>query len=471
MEDLHGAVAWLSGLVNVERMPNRRRARFSLAPIHALLSRLGNPERGLRVLHLAGSKGKGSTALLAEALLGKLGWRSGVFTSPHLLYWNERFRIGGAAVSDAALAQALGKLRPHVEALRGTAQAPSFFDAATAAALLLFAEARVDAAILEVGLGGRLDSTNAVQPRVTAISSIELEHTETLGDTLAAIAGEKAGIAKPGAPLLLGPLPPEARRAAAARAAEVGAPLVVWGRDFHAQLLQEGAFHSRFHYTDSAPGAPGAARAAAETGAAMDAESGRGARDAAPGAAFEAEFELAVAGRKQVQNAALALACVRRFADFADDALRSAARAAFAEVRLPGRIELLRRAPLVLADSAHTEASARALAETLARIPRRRAHLVLAVSTGKDLQRICEILAPHADCATATRAEPRRGLPPETIAAALRRAAPAAAIRIAPDPEAALRRARAALHPDDLLYATGSIYLAGLARKILRTEA
>lgn len=458
MEDLHGAVAWLSGLVNVERMPNRRRARFSLAPIHALLARLGNPERELRVLHLAGSKGKGSTALLAEALLGKLGRRSGVFTSPHLLRWNERFRIGGAPVSDATLARALDKLRPHVEALRGTAHAPSFFDAATAAALLLFAEARVEAAILEVGLGGRLDSTNAVQPRVTAISSIELEHTETLGDTLAAIAGEKAGIAKPGAPLLLGPLPPEAHRAAAARAAEVGAPLMVWGRDFHAQVLQEGAFHSRFHYTD------GAATAAATP----DAET-RGAR-AVPGAAFEGEFELAVAGRKQVQNAALALACVRRFGNFADDALRSAARAAFAEVRLPGRIELLRRAPFVLVDSAHTAASAHALAETLARIPRRRAHLVLAVSTGKDLQRICEILAPHADCATATRAEPRRGLPPETIAAALRRAAPAAAIRIAPAPEAALRQARAALDPNDLLYATGSIYLAGLARQILRSK-
>lgn len=441
-------------------MPNRRRARFSLAPIHALLARLGNPERELRVLHLAGSKGKGSTALLAEALLGKLGWRSGVFTSPHLLHWNERFRIGGAPVSDATLARALDKLRPHVEKLRGTAHAPSFFDAATAAALLLFAEARVQAAVMEVGLGGRLDSTNAVQPCVTAISSIELEHTETLGDTLAAIAGEKAGIAKPGAPLLLGPLPPEARRAAAARAAEVGAPLVEWGRDFHAQVLQEGAFHSRFHYTD------GAATAAAP-GAAMDAES-RGAR-AMPDAVFEGEFELAVAGRKQVQNAALALACVRRFGNFADDALRSAARAAFAEVRLPGRIELLRRAPVVLVDSAHTEASARALAETLARIPRRRAHLVLAVSTGKDLRRICEILAPHADCATATRAEPSRGLPPETIAAALRRAAPTAAIRIAPAPEPALHQARAALHKDDLLYATGSIYLAGLARQILRS--
>lgn len=461
MEDLHGAVAWLSGLVNVERMPNRRRARFSLAPIHALLARLGNPERQLRVLHLAGSKGKGSTALLAEALLGKLGWRTGVFTSPHLLRWNERFRIGGAPVSDATLAQALNKLRPHVEALRGTANAPSFFDAATAAALLLFAEAQVEAAILEVGLGGRLDSTNAVQPRVTAISSIELEHTETLGDTLAAIAGEKAGIAKPGAPLLLGPLPPEARRAAAARAAEVGAPLLVWGRDFHAQVLQEGAFHSRFHYTDgAADNAPGAA---------IDAEFGGSARAAVPDVAFEAELELAVAGRKQVQNAALALACIRRFGNFADDALRSAARDAFAEVRLPGRIELLRRAPVVLVDSAHTEASARALAETLARIPRRRAHLVLAVSTGKDLRRICEILAPHADCATATRAEPSRGLPPEIIAAALRRTAPAAAIRIAPAPEAALRQARAALGPNDLLYATGSIYLAGLARKILRT--
>jgi len=462
VEDLHGAVAWLSGLVNVERMPNRRRARFSLAPIHALLARLGNPERGLPVLHLAGSKGKGSTALLAEALFGKLGWRTGVFTSPHLLYWNERFRICGAAVSDATLARVLSKLRPHVEALRGTVNTPSFFDAATAAALLLFAEAKVEAAILEVGLGGRLDSTNAVQPRITAISSIELEHTETLGDTLAAIAGEKAGIAKPGAPLLLGPLPPEARRAATARATEVGAPLVLWGRDFHARVLQEGAFHSRFHYTDgAADNAPGAA---------FEAEFGGSARAAVPGAAFGAELELAVAGRKQVQNAALALACVRRFGNFADGELRSAARAAFAEVRLPGRIEVLRRAPLMLADSAHTEASARALAETLARIPRRRAHLVLAVSTGKDLQRICEILAPHADCATATRAEPTRGLPPETIAAALRRAAPAAAIRIAPDPEAALHQARAALHKDDLLYATGSIYLAGLARQILRSK-
>jgi dihydrofolate synthase/folylpolyglutamate synthase len=201
-----------------------RRERLSLAPIRALLDRLGAPERGLSVIHVAGSKGKGSTALFAESVLRAAGARVGTFTSPHLERWTERFRIDGDGGAADRLAAAVAELRPHVDALRdaGGDTVPSFFDATTAAALLLFRDLRVDHAVLEVGLGGRLDSTNAVAPAVCCITSIELEHTDLLGDTLAAIAGEKAGILKPGVPAVCGELPREAfavveRRAAGAR--------------------------------------------------------------------------------------------------------------------------------------------------------------------------------------------------------------------------------------------------------------
>ena len=208
---LAAAEAWLEGLINLERSPAAlRQARLSLAPVQSLLARIGEPQRGLHVLHIAGSKGKGSTALLCEALLRAAGVSTGTFTSPHLERWTERFRIDGREVPEDALAATIGELRPHVEALRGSPEPPSFFDVITAAAFQLFSAARVDVAIVEVGLGGRLDSTNVVEPAVCCITSIELEHTDKLGDTLAAIAGEKAGIAKPHVPLVVGPLPAEA---------------------------------------------------------------------------------------------------------------------------------------------------------------------------------------------------------------------------------------------------------------------
>jgi len=184
------AGAWLSGLVNLEMQPALPSSRIDLAAIRALTRRLGNPERGLPVIHIGGSKGKGSTALFVESILRAAGRRVGTFTSPHLECWTERFRLDGADVSGPRLAAAVDRLRPHVEALREEMpdRAPSFFDATTAAALLLFAEARVDFAVLEVGLGGRLDSTNICEPLLTCITSIELEHTDRLGTTLAEIA-------------------------------------------------------------------------------------------------------------------------------------------------------------------------------------------------------------------------------------------------------------------------------------------
>lgn len=431
------AGAWLEGLINVERLPDLRRARLTLGPVRRLLARVGEPQRALRVVHVAGSKGKGSTALLAEALLREAGRSVGTFTSPHLERWTERFRLDGAEVAGERLAAAVERIRPHVEALRREApeDAPSFFDATTAAAFLLFAEAGVDEAVIEVGLGGRLDSTNVVGPAVTCITTVELEHTEKLGSTRAAIAAEKAGIAKAGVPLVTGTLAPEAAAVVAERARAVGAPERRLGRDFFAECLEARADGLRLRLRTS-PEAP----------------------------AFEAE--LASAGAHQAENAACALACVERLGVVPEEGLPALARAGFARAALPGRVELLARRPWVVVDAAHTAASAAALARALAALPRRRAHLVLSVSSGKDVEGLCRALLPGFDAVTVTCAEPVRSLGPQAVREAVRSAAPELDLRVVPNPQLALRAAREGACADELLCAAGSIYLAGLARRL-----
>jgi dihydrofolate synthase/folylpolyglutamate synthase len=430
------AGAYLEGLINRER-PQPVAGRVSLRPIRALLSALGHPEAGLRILHIAGSKGKGSTALAAEAVLGECGRRVGTFISPHLERWTERFRIQGREVEGEALAAAVEQLRPHVDRLRESSpkDAPSFFDATTAAALLLFRRRAVDHAVLEVGLGGRLDSTNVVHPSVTCITSIELEHTDKLGDTEAAIAAEKAGILEHGVPLVSGLLTPEATRAVARRVSELGVPWARLGREVGFEPSDLGISGTRLRIVDGS---------------------------------FVFDGCVAVPGLHHAVNAALALACVRRLLPgVADAELASAARRAFASLTLPGRVEILAQHPTLVVDAAHTAASAAALVSVLGHLKRERTHLVLSVSADKDLAAILRILLPEADIVTVTRAEPTRSLDPSELAEAVRAVAPGAELRVVPNPHLALRAARASLGRDDLLIATGSFYLAGLARRIL----
>jgi len=438
LRSLADASAWLESLFNVERSREWRYERLGLEPIRKLLERLGDPQTRLSAIHVAGSKGKGSTALLCEAVLQAAGERVGTFTSPHLESWTERFRLGGREVDGPRLAAAVERVRPHVEALRAEdpARAPTFFDATTAAALVLFAEERVDRAIVEVGLGGRLDSTNAIAPAVTCITTIELEHTDKLGATLEAIAREKAGIAKPGRPLAIGALPTEAEAMVLERAEDVGAPVARLGRDFRVER-----------------------REAREGGLALELRDGE----------LRVEAILPVLGAHQADNAALALACVKRLGAHSDAALAESAARGFARAELPGRIEVLARAPWIVVDGAHTAASARALARSIEGLPRRRAHIVLSISAGKDLSAILDALLPLADRLTVTRAEPARSLAPEEIAAAARAATPGLAMRVVPNPHLALRAAREAAEPDSLLVATGSVYLAGIARRLWRS--
>lgn len=435
MRSVEEAGAWLESLINVERRPDWPYARLGLAPIRRLLERLGEPHRELPLIHVAGSKGKGSTALFAEALLTACGERVGTFTSPHLERWTERVRVGGREVEGERLAAAVGRVRPHVEALRAESpeDAPTFFDATTAVALLCFREAAVDCAILEVGLGGRLDSTNVVTPRVACITSVELEHTNLLGTTLAEIATEKAGILKPGVPAVAGVLPEPAAAVVTARAAGLGAPVAWAGRDFGAEVVAAGPRGQRVRLWDGD---------------------------------LSREVELSVLGAHQAGNAALALACVRRAGGVSDALLATAMNEGFGATRLPGRVEVLGREPLRVVDGAHTPASARALAAALRVLPRGYTHLVLSVSAGKHLVEILDALLPLADALTVTRAEPTRSLAPAEVAQVARARAPGLVARSVPSPHLALRAALAELPPGGCALAAGSVYLAGIARRL-----
>ncbi|HXH03134.1 MAG TPA: Mur ligase family protein [Candidatus Competibacteraceae bacterium] len=433
---LDQAIAFLERLIRPDPTPYAARAALAQRPVRALLERVGAPQRGLPAVHIAGSKGKGSTALLVETLLRAAGQRTGTFTSPHLQRWTERFRLDGAEITPAQLVAVLERLRPQVAAQQRAQPelAPGFFDVLTAAALLLFREADVDWAVMETGIGGRLDATTVVEAAVCCITSIELEHTDKLGHSLAAIATEKAGIIKPGVPLVVGRLPAEALTVVERRTTELGAPL--WRLDREIGLAVEPmAGGQRLSLT-------------------------------LPGCEAVAEFP--IPGRHLADNAALAAACVAHLLPPA--AWRAAVEQGLAQARLPGRCEMLRRAPWVIADGAHTVASLRALAETLAQLPAGECHLLLSVTAGKELEALCAALPSPLARITATQADPGRSLPAAMLAATLRRLLPGVPVHTVDDPHQALREALGALPADGLLAITGSVYMAGIGRELLAQD-
>jgi dihydrofolate synthase/folylpolyglutamate synthase len=426
LETLNDAERYLEGLINLERVRHFDYEKLGLARIRALLEAIGHPERGLPCVHIAGSKGKGSVALMTEALLVAAGRRVGTFTSPHLRSWVERFRIDAEPVAPGQLVSTLRTLVPAVERLRADAELrPSFFDVSTALALALFRELRVDAAVVEVGLGGRLDSTNVVEPRVSLLTAVQLEHTDKLGTTLEAIAGEKAGIARPGVPFLHGPLPADALAALFARAVAEDVPLeeveAAEVRLIPAGTLLRVEPHAR--------------------------------------------VRVQALGAHQATNAALA---IRASESFLERRLRPAELTALERVRLPARIEPIGDTIL---DCAHTPDSARALRHTLATLwPERRWVLVVSISRDKDAAGILSELAPQAHACVLTHAEGVRSLAPESLVP-LAWAAGIEQVEAVRDPHRALARARARRQPTDLLVVSGSLYLAGRLRPALVAAA
>jgi dihydrofolate synthase/folylpolyglutamate synthase len=419
---------------------------LKLDRIRTLLGLLGDPHQRLRIVHVAGSKGKGSTSALLAAVLQHAGYRTGLFTSPHLVRVEERIQVAGQCLLPEELTSLMDEVRPAVEALDARVAAegsgPTFFELVTALGFLHFARRGVEAAVVEVGLGGRFDSTNVCQPVVAVITSISLDHVQLLGDRLASIAMEKAGIVKPGRPVISGATAPEAREVIERISQERRAPLRQLGVDFHYRYQPGHVRGSRI----ADRGSRIAVVTRAQTWPAM---------------------ELGLLGEHQAANAAVAVACVEQLRAEGWRIDAAAVGAGLATVSWPARMEVVGRRPLVVLDCAHNVASAQAVVDTLLRsFPPARRLLVFAGSSDKDLSGMLRLLAPHFAHAFLTRFGSPRSVPPEQLAELLRRTAelPCSVWPTAPE---AWQAARALAGPDDLICITGSVFLAGELRPLL----
>jgi dihydrofolate synthase/folylpolyglutamate synthase len=447
------ALAFLDKGIDYEKTRTWKYDRkwLNLARVEQLLQAIGNPHLRLRVIHVAGTKGKGTTAGAAANCMTRCGRRAALLTSPHLVTPCERVRVDGRMISEADFTRIVGTLQPYVELKRREEanlehKAPTYFEMMTALAFKHFEEQAVDWAVVEVGLGGRLDSTNVVRPQCCVVTAIGLEHTDKLGDTVEAIAGEKAGIFKQGVPVVLGvqhyPAVLETLRRAAD---EQGCPRWEVGRELR-------IVHSR-HLSAPAddPQAP----------------VGRRFTLATPSHTYE-DLSTPLLGAHQVENLAAAVGAVELAARQAGEELDPAhIGAAVAEFSVPGRLELLSRSPALVLDVAHTVESVRAVLVAVAEhFPRRSLHVVFGCSQGKNLEGMLRELKGRCVSFVSTQANLPRAIPAADVEEAARKCevAPAAAIGTVVDPWQALQDVLSRAAPEDVVCVTGSFYTAGQIR-------
>jgi len=450
-DDYQDSLAFLYGRLNYERV-GMPRIPSELRPgrMRRLLRRLGDPHAGLRVVHIAGTKGKGSTAAMVAAALSASGLRTGLFCSPHLHRLEERFNVDGLGASPGQLVALTDAVRPTVEALdaenvahlhRGT----TFFELTTAMGLLHFAREGAEAVVLEVGMGGRLDSTNVVRPLASVVTNISLDHTRQLGSTLAAIAGEKAGIFKRGRPVVSGEQGDEPREVIRRAAAALRCRVRELGTDFH------------YHY-EPPPG-----RLSRPTAGRVSVQTWR---------TDWGTFDLPLLGPHQAHNAAVALATLDVLAEEGLAVGRDAVTRGFAGLRWPARVEVMGESPWVVVDGAHNVASAEALAETLRTcFPPTPRTLVYGTTRDKDLRGQLQALLPGTEAVVATRyVENPRAVAPEEVAEVVRSlGGPVAAVT--GSPAEALDAARLRTPRDGLICVTGSLFLAAETRALLEARS
>ena len=408
----------MSNLRPVERLFALERfgIKLGLDNIRTLLAALGNPESTWPSIHIGGTNGKGSVAAMVERALRASGLRTGRYTSPHLDRIEERVAINGAPIDRPVFETVTGDVFDAVDDLMVAGKlpvTPTFFEVSTAVAFEIFRRQHVDVAVVEVGLGGRFDATNVLTPRVAAITSIALDHERHLGRTLSEIAFEKAGIAKPGVPLVIGHLPKEAAARIAKVAAEVGAPIV----DAHATT------------TD---------------------------RKYPP-------LTLALAGRHQLENAAVAVAILEKWSAMVRLVSTDAIVTGLTECEWPARLEWLRlpRGGEVLIDAAHNPAGAAALASYLEDTRSTRLPIVFAAMADKDVAGMIKALEPVASLFVATTVPHARARSADDMAAEIRKYTSSAPVIAAPTPEAAVTKA---LEHGPRVVAAGSIYMVGPLR-------
>lgn len=404
--------------------------KWDLDTARSFCAWLGHPERAFPALHVAGTNGKGSVAATVHAIALAAGWNAGLNTSPHLVRPEERIRVGADDVAPQRFHALIARLRDEAAAALAAGalpRHPSFFEMITAAAFLAFREANVPLAVIETGLGGRLDATNVIEPRVSVITTIGLDHVKTLGGSLAAIAREKAGIVKPGVPVLAGWIPARALAEIRAAAVDRGAPLHLAADELVLRARRDGTFDLT-----------------------------------TPEAAYE-RLAPALVGAHQRRNVALAVRAVELLRARGLALPHAAVAAGVANVRWPGRMERIGR---VLLDGAHNAEGARALGRALdaAAGP---FVLVFGVTEGRDPAQLVAPLAPHVARLVVTRPAIPKAVDPAVVHARLAAAFPALAPELEPDTAAALARAHALAGDAGAILVAGSLYLVGDVRRAL----
>lgn len=413
---------------------DRLGVRLDLAPMRRLLAALGDPQAGLAIVLVAGTNGKGSTAAMLAAIARAAGYRVALHTSPHLVRVEERVVVDGEPVDPARLAAALER----VLAVAGAAGplGPTYFEATVAAAFVLFAEQQPDLAVVEIGMGGRLDATNAAEPLLSVITPIALDHTAELGTTLRAVAGEKAGILRRDRPAVFARQAPEAERALLEAAARIGARA-------HRREALVRQIRAQWRGLD---------------GHLVEFEL----------AGQSLEVELSLPGEHQLENAATAVAAAHLLT--AEGALKvdpAAIRGGLSTVCWPGRLEPFRPAdggPTVLLDAAHNPHGCAALARFLDRLDRPFT-LLFGALADKQIAEMLPELAQRARQVVLTRPDSARAADPADLRALVPAGRP---VEVEPDPERALAVARSA--PPDLVVACGSLYLLGVLRPLLAED-
>jgi dihydrofolate synthase/folylpolyglutamate synthase len=421
------------------RTPLLAARSVGLRRTYKLLDLLDNPHRGLRTIHVAGTAGKGSTTTMIGSILSSAGFRTGLFRSPHLVRYPERIAVDEVEIGESEWRQVFDRVWALVERLSRNdvpeynLGRPSLFEVLFAMCCVYFRQAGVDWAVFETGMGGRFDPTNALAPDVAVITNVSLEHTRVLGSTVSAIAGEKAAIIKPGADAMTAASAPEALAVIEVRAARVGAPLRVIGRDVQVEH-----------------------RDATLSGQAVTIQE--------EGRTFEVNLPLA--GGFQAVNAATAYAAIqalrKRGLLIADQAIL----AGLGAVQIPGRLQQISSDPLILLDGAHNPAGAHELAGSLAEaLPGRRLHLLVAVMADKDIDQMAAQLGPIAASVVATRVPGTdRSADPDAIAEAFSRSGTDASVAM--DRERALECALERAGAGDAVVVTGSMYLVGWLQKV-----
>jgi len=419
------AVDFILERADYERWPGYAYAnRFDLRRMEDLLRRLGDPHLSARSVHIAGSKGKGSTAAMIAAALRAAGHKTGLYTSPHLLTVRERINVDGNPILKRELADVVARLRPHAEEMDRdrTYGELTTFELLTVAAFLHFQRKGVDFQVLETGLGGRLDATNVVTPKVCVITSISLDHQEVLGNTIAQIAAEKAGIIKPGIPVVISPQAEEAAAVIRETCLERGSRLITVGSDVSWQRISSNLAEQS-----------------------LEVKGMRGSY----------QLTLPLLGAYQLQNAATAVATLETL-----DVPKESIEAGLANTYWPGRLQIIRRRPMLVVDGAHSSYSARKLKEAL----EQHFHfdqliLIIGTSADKDMSGIVAELAPMADSVIATRSRHPRAASPEALADRFARQGLRA--EVAEDVARAVAKAQAKAGKRDLICATGSLFLVG----------